>query len=364
MKVRRVELTDVRAWPRLEVDLDGSTALIGGNGTGKTTVIEALFYAATLKSHRASSDQTLIRVGADRAAIRVTVERPRSETIELEIAGTGRGRSRAQLGGAPVSSRREILGVLRASLFAPERVEIVRGDPSQRRGFADELLTMLHPRFHGTLRDYEKALRQRNRLLRAYADGEGSLEGIEGWNETLLRLATEVCQGRARALSRLAPFAAAAYEDVAGGSFSVRYAPRCEHPGDSASVEEWRAALDRKLAERADLERIRGTTLVGPHRDEVDIDIGELAARTHASHGEGWLAALALSLAAHRLIAEVVGDPPVLLLDDPFTLLDPARRQRLVSSLPEGQVIITAADPAEVPAELEIERITLTREPA
>lgn len=362
MIVRRVELTDVRAWSQLGIDIEGSTVFLGGNGTGKTTIIESLYYAATLKSHRTSTDQALIRRGAERAAIRVQVERPRLETIELELAA--RGRSRAQLGGAPVSSRREILGILRVSLFAPERVEIIRGDPGERRSFADELLTMLSPRLHATLRDYDKTLRQRNRLLRSFVDGEGTLEGLDAWDASLLQLAAQICDARSRAIVRLTPLAAAAFELVAGGEFDIAYAPRCEHPGEGAAIEDWHRVLTDKLEERRELERIRGTSLVGPHRDEVDIQIDQLPARTHASHGEGWLAALALSLASQELIAQVSGQPPVLLLDDPFTLLDPSRRVKLVDALPEGQVLVTAADPAEVPDSFPATRVQVASQKA
>ena len=359
MQIRSVTLADLRAWPQLTLSFDGSSVLTGGNGVGKTTILEALAYAATLRSHRTSSDQALIRRGAERAIIRVEIDRARRETIELEISA--RGRNRAQLGGAPVSARREILGVLRVSLFAPERQAIIRGEPSERRGFADELLVMLHPRYHQTLKTYEQVVRQRNKLLRAAADGEGSLEGLESWDEQLLSIGAEVCAGRARAIEQLAPLAAAAYEAVGEGSaFAIGYDPRCEHPGPGVDAAGWRGVLEAKLEERRALERIRGTTLAGPHRDDLTITIDALPARTHASHGEGWLAALALSLASHACIREVVHEPPVLLLDDPFTLLDPRRRERLVAALPEGQVLLTAADPDEVPASLDARRIEVT----
>jgi DNA replication and repair protein RecF len=356
--VHALTLDEVRAWPHLSLTFDGSTALTGGNGVGKTTILEALGYAATLRSHRTSTDQALIRRGAERATIRVEVERTRRERIELEV--NARGRNRAQLGGAPVSAVREILGVLRVSLFAPERQAIIRGEPSERRAFADELLVMLHPRYHATIREFEQVVRQRNRLLRASVDDGASLEGLDSWDASLLQLGAEVCAGRADAIEQLAPSAAASYDAVGeGSSFTVAYEPRCAHPGPGAGVEAWHAALAAKLDERSDLERIRGTTLVGPHRDDLAITIDGLPARTHASHGEGWLAALALSLGAHACIREVVHEPPVLLLDDPFTLLDPRRRERLVAALPDGQVILTAADPAEVPASLDARRVEI-----
>lgn len=358
MQVRAVTLAEVRAWPTLSLTFDGSAVLTGGNGVGKTTVLEAIAYAATLRSHRTSSDQALIRRGSERAVIRVEVDRGRRESIDLEL--NMRGRNRAQLGGAPVSAMREVLGVLRVSLFAPERQAVIRGEPGERRSFADELLVMLHPRFHRTIKEYETVVRQRNKLLRAAAEEGASLAGIESWDEQLLSLGAEVCAGRASAIERLGPHAAAAYDAVGEGSrFTIDYEPRCAHPGPGAGIDAWRSVLAAKLAERRDLERIRGTTLAGPHRDDLAITIDGLPARTHASHGEGWLAALALSLASHASILETIHDPPVLLLDDPFTLLDPSRRARLVAALPDGQVLVSAADPDEVPRALQAERIDL-----
>lgn len=356
MQLSRLTLHEVRRWSHLELPIEGSTAIVGGNGAGKTTILEAAFYCATLGSFRTSSDQAMIRAGAERAIIRAEVKHRRTETIELEIAA--RGRSRAQLGGAPVSKRREVLGVLRASIFGPEQQAIIRGEPSDRRRFVDGLVVMLAPRYHQTLREYDRVVRQRNSLLRRSAEEGRPPLGIEAWDESLLRLGSEVCAARARSLELLAPFAATAYDTVGdGGAFKIAYAPRCEHPG-SVAVAEWRKVLEAKLEERRALERIRGTTLVGPHRDDLEIQLNALPARTHASHGEGWLAALALALGSHACIEQTIGDPPVLLLDDPFTLLDPVRRQRLADLLPDAQLLITAADPSEIPDSLPVHRVS------
>jgi DNA replication and repair protein RecF len=355
VQLSELTLHDVRSWKHVELAFDGSTAIIGGNGVGKTTLLEAAFYCATLSSFRTSSDQALIRSGSERAIIRATVRHLRAETIELEIAA--RGRSRAQLGGAPVSNRREILGVLRASIFGPEQQAIIRGEPGDRRRFVDGLLVMLAPRYHQTIREYERIVRQRNSLLRRALEEGTEPHGIEVWDEALLKSGAELCAGRARAIELLGPFAASAYDVVGdGGAFSIEYEARCEHPG-TTDVNDWLGALRDKLEFRRDLERIRGTTIVGPHRDDLKITINELPARTHASHGEGWLAALALALGSHSCIEQTIGDPPVLLLDDPFTLLDPTRRRRLAEILPQAQLLVTAADPAEIPAELEATRI-------
>lgn len=356
MFLRAIELTTFRSWKSLELSFDArATALVGPNACGKTSVLEAAWYCASLESHRTSTDAVMVRADEPAAIVRADVEGAtgRIERVELEIVT--KGRARARLGGAPVGRRRDVLGVLRASIFGPERQAVVRGDPGDRRRFADELLVQLHPRYHAIAREYDRALRQRNTLLRDHAAGRASLHGIEAWDEALVVPGAELAAGRARALLRLAPHARAAFEAVGGGtSFAVAYVPNVPPPPDdqlatpAAWADNFRARLDERRAD----ETIRGVTLVGPHRDDVAIDIAGLPARTHSSHGEGWLAALALILGAHAAVAEAIGEPPVLLLDDPFTLLDPERRVRLVAALPEGQVLVTAADPAEVPAEL------------
>ncbi|HEX9776045.1 MAG TPA: DNA replication/repair protein RecF [Actinomycetota bacterium] len=357
MLVRSVELTNFRAWGSATFRFDDrATALLGPNACGKTSVLEAIWYAASLSSHRSSADSVMVRAGETAAVIRAEVERhagdaTRAESIELEVVTQGRARQR--LGGAPVGRRRDVLGTLRASIFAPERQAVIRGDPGDRRKFADELLVQLHPRYHGVIREYERALRQRNTLLREHAAGRRSLEGLEAWDEALAGPGAALSAGRARAIAALEPHAREAFERVGGGtSFAVAYLPNV--PGsasdDSAA---WTASFRERLAARAADERIRGVTLVGPHRDEVEIAVAGLPARTHASHGEGWLAATALVLGGHAAVAGAIAEEPVLLLDDPFTLLDPERRQRLVDALPpDAQVLVTAADPAEVPPSL------------
>jgi DNA replication and repair protein RecF len=253
------------------------------------------------------------------------------------------------------------LGVLRASIFAPERVAVVREDPSDRRRFVDELLVQLHPRYHAIIREYERALRQRNTLLREHAAGRRALAGLEAWDEALITPGAELCAGRARAIALLAPQARAAYEAVGGGTTcEVGYVPNVPIPAEPTVIEGWAERMRARLAERRQDEIVRGVTLVGPHRDDLSISLGGLPARTHASHGEGWLAALGLVLGAHAAVTASIGEEPVLLLDDPFTLLDPERRVRLVSALPPAaQVIVTAADPHEIPAELQARRLDI-----
>jgi DNA replication and repair protein RecF len=355
VRLTTIELVTFRSWKALSIHFDDRvTALVGSNGTGKTSILEAAWYAASLGSHRTSADAALVSQDETAAIVRAEVERgTRTERIELEIVT--KGRARAKLGGAPVGRRRDVLGVLKAGIFAPERVAVVREEPGDRRRFTDEILIQLHPRYHAVVREYDRALRQRNTLLRDHAAGRAGIDGIEAWDEALIAPGAELCAGRAHAISLLAPEARRAYEAVGGGAaFTITYVPNVPEPPEDerGTPDAWGALMRARLLERRNDEIIRGVTLVGPHRDDLAITIAGMPARTHASHGEGWLAALGLVLGAHSAVSSSLGEEPVLLLDDPFTLLDPDRRERLVAAMPgDAQIILTAADPNEIPGE-------------
>ena len=350
MRLGALELVNVRLWRELSVTFpEGPIALIGSNATGKTSILEAVWFAATLGSHRASADSVLIRNGETAAIIRASVQTDgRTDLLELEIVT--HGRARTKLGGSPVARRRDVLGTIRASLFAPERVAVIRGDPGERRRFVDELLVQLHPRYHAVIREYERAVRQRNSLLRDMGAGGKEPPGLEVWDEAIAGPGGELCAGRADAIALLSAPATEAYASVGGErALSVRYVPKVA-PEGAGAPEDWTHAIREGLRVRRLDELARGTTLVGPHRDDVELKIGDLPARSHASQGEAWLAAVALVLGMHAALAERVGAQPVVLLDDAFSLLDPERREKLGRALPEGaQILATASDVRELP---------------
>jgi DNA replication and repair protein RecF len=342
-----IELNGFRCWNELALTLpEGRVAIVGANASGKTAIVEAAWYAATLASHRAP-DSALVMRGRSSAVLRAqAVHQGRPQTIEMEIRT--QGASRVHLGGAPLRRKREVLGVLRASLFAPERIAIVRGDPLDRRRFLDEVLMQLTPRLYATMRDYDRVLRQRNALLREA--GGRAPPGLDAWDASLAGPGGELAAARAEALGALAPHASAAWEAIAGsGTLHTAYAPNIPDQGTATLATEWAKAMLARLSERRSDELLRGVTLVGPHRDDVVVEIDRLPARTHASQGEAWLASFALVIAAHRLLAERSGEEPVLLLDDALEPLDPARRERVGNALPAAQTIVTAADPGAVP---------------
>jgi DNA replication and repair protein RecF len=373
----RLALTDFRSYPELSIELGaGVTTFSGPNGEGKTNLVEAIGYLATLGSHRVATDGPLVRHGAQRAVLRAAVTGAQGNAlVEIEL-NPGRA-NRVRLNRAPMPRPRDILGALRTVLFAPEDLALVKGDPGERRRFLDELLVATAPRYAGVRADYERVLRQRTALLKS-AGAKGHLRGpareamtatLDTWDGQLARTGAALLAGRMRLVAALRPHVAAAYEAVSGGpavqSSAMSY--RCsiaDEPGPgSAGADEPEAGLPddaagleaimlKALAGVRASELDRGVCLVGPHRDELALSIGGLPARGYASHGESWSLALALRLASFALLREGREDP-VLLLDDVFAELDTGRRDRLAGLVADGeQVLITAAVPADVPAVL------------
>ena len=356
MHVSQLSLTDFRSWGQLEVELaPGATALVGANGQGKTNIVEALLYVATLASHRVGTDAPLVRQGCERAVVRARVERDdRSMLVELELNPGKANRARVNRG--PVPRAREVLGLLRTVLFAPEDLSLVRGDPAERRRFLDDLLVQRAPRLAGVRSDYERVLKQRNALLKtaflAKRSGGGDMRTLDVWDAHLARAGAELLAARLALVVDLQPLVEVAYREVSKGQGEATMAYRSslgEAMPDSGDREVLAAALLSELARVRPQEVERGVSLVGPHRDELLLSLGTMPVKGYASHGESWSVALALRLASYELL-RADGGEPVLLLDDVFAELDTGRRERL-AALVQGaeQVLVTAAVAQDVP---------------
>ena len=354
MRLERLEVVDFRNHDEAAVDLPpGVSVLAGPNGVGKTNLIEAIGYLATLGSHRVGQDASLIRAGAESAVIRAAVQRAgRRLVVDLELRpGTG---VRGRVNGAPVPRARDLLGVVRATVFAPEDLGLVRGDPEERRRFLDTLATQRLPRYHGSRQDYDRVLRQRNTLLRSAAGRlpASGLATLEVWDEKLASAGAEIWSERLRLVAALTPRVELAYQRLAGRDDAVEIAYVSSVAG-TGQADPDPAKLAQALRERLVTDRAReverGLTLSGPHRDDLALGLRELPARTHASHGEAWSLALALRLGSHWLLAEE-GEEPVLLMDDVFAELDRQRRDRVAeAALAAEQTILTAAVAEELP---------------
>jgi DNA replication and repair protein RecF len=366
--VRHLQVSDFRSWEHADLALEpGVTVLVGQNGQGKTNLVEAIGYVATLGSHRVATDAPLVRQGCPRAVVRTAVvNEGRELLVELEIT-PGRA-NRARINRGPVPRPREVLGILRTVLFAPEDLALVRGDPGERRRFLDEVLTSRSPRYAGVRADYERVLKQRGALLKSAgaarrAGRSADLSTLDVWDGHLAAHGAELLAGRLDLVADLAPHVAAAYAEVAPESRPARVVYRStlgDSQPDGVGVPGGPRA-DREVLEDAllaELNRVRpqelerGVSLVGPHRDDLDLALGELPAKGYASHGESWSFALALRLGAYELL-RADGTEPVLVLDDVFAELDRRRRAQLakVASGAE-QVLITAAVAEDVPDEL------------
>ncbi|MBM7784354.1 DNA replication/repair protein RecF [Tenggerimyces flavus] len=359
MYVAHLSLADFRNYPSVELPLEaGVTAFVGPNGQGKTNLVEAIGYLASLGSHRVATDAPLVRLGAERAVIRGDVVRDnRHALIELEI--TPGKANRARLNRSPVSRPREVLGILRTVLFAPEDLALVKGDPDTRRRFIDDLITQRAPRLAGVRSDYDRVLRQRNTLLktagparRGGSSSEGALRTLDTWDSHLARIGSELLSARLRTLAELRPLVAKAYANVSPGQEEARVDYKSALPIDDPTPAVLAEAILAAVVERRADELQRGVSLIGPHRDDLVLNLGPFPAKGYASHGESWSYALALRLAAYDLLGADGGEP-VLVLDDVFAELDTQRRSRLATLVSGAeQVLVTAAVPADVPEQL------------
>ncbi|HYN67085.1 MAG TPA: DNA replication/repair protein RecF [Ornithinibacter sp.] len=386
MHVRHLTVVDFRSYTSAELPLDpGVTTLVGLNGQGKTNLVEALGYLSSLSSHRVATDAPLVRFGASQAVVRGAVVRDGRETLlELEIT-PGRA-NRARINRSPLPRPRDVLGTLRTVLFAPEDLALVKGDPGERRRFLDELLVARQPRWSGVRSDYDKILKQRGALLKSaapvlrrggrrggarpasvdatdvVAERDSALHTLDVWDSHLAEVGSQLLYARLRLLRDLTPYLGKAYDEVSAGQSDARVSYKSSlreetaariAAGEVPEAEELRAEILASLAEVRGQEVERGVCLVGPHRDDVVLTLGELPAKGYASHGESWSFALGLKLAAYQLLRHDLGDDPVLVLDDVFAELDSGRRERLAEMIADcEQVIITAAVPEDVPAGL------------
>ncbi len=365
MYVAHLSLHDFRSWASADVEIaSGVTAFVGRNGQGKTNLVEAIDYLSRLTSHRVAGDAPLVRRGATQAVVRAAVVRDeRRAVLEIEI-NPGRS-NRARVNQSPLPKARDLLGLVRAVVFSPEDLALVKGDPSERRRFADDLLVQVSPRYAGTRADYDRVLKQRNSLLktagvarRGGASAESALSTLAVWDQRLAELGAEVMRRRAQLVEDLTPLVGKAYEAVARGASRddavIGYRPSFEVDGDDIETQ-LHAAIEARRRDELD----RGLSLVGPHRDELELVLGELPVKGYASHGESWSFALALRLASYDLL-RAGGDDPVLILDDVFAELDSGRRAQLADLVSGAeQVLITAAVPDDVPAQLRGRRYTV-----
>lgn len=356
MHVSRIELTDYRNYERVKLELDqGPTLFVGQNGQGKTNLVEAIVVLATGSSHRVPGEAALVRAGADAAVIRSGLTHG-SRTIALDVQLQRKGANRAQAQGKRIPMR-DLPRYAQVVLFAPEDLAIVRGEPGGRRRFLDELVVHRQPRLAGTIADYEKVLRQRNSLLKSARQSRlrpEDMTTLDVWDDRMVGLGLELEAARQRVVHDLSPHVDRAYQLIAGAEHATELELDTNVP---PNADDYRALLEQRRQDELD----RAVSLVGPHRDDLHLQLNGLLARHYASHGESWSYALSLKLASAQLLrGESAGDP-VLILDDVFAELDSARRSRLANAIDDfEQVLITAAVEEDVPTELVDRRIRIT----
>jgi DNA replication and repair protein RecF len=335
-------LTDFRCYEDAALRFPpGVTVICGANAQGKTSLLEAVGWAATGKSFRGVPDRALVRSGREAAILRAeVVDEARVQLLEAEIHA--RGRNRVQLNRNPVQRTRDLLGLMRVTVFAPDDLQLVKGGPAGRRDYLDDLLAALSPRYEAARTDYERVLKQRNALLRGGLRGEDAIGTLDVFDAQLAAAGAELARGRLKLLQRLVPALVDAYTELAGARTPITTAYEAEWASGDLEGDLQAALLDAFAAHRtAEVER--GVTLVGPHRDEWRLLVGGMESRTHASQGEQRTLALALRLGGHRLCADLTGNAPVLLLDDVFSELDDRRAVALVAHLDAGQTLVTTA---------------------
>ena len=336
-------LTDFRGYEEATLRFPpGVTVICGANAQGKTSLLEAVGWAATGKSFRGVPDRALVRTGCEAAILRAeVVEGTRVQLLEAEIRASGR--NRVQLNRNTVQRTRDLVELMRVTVFSPDDLQLVKGGPAGRRDYLDDLLATLSPRYDAARVDYERVLKQRNALLRGGLRGDDAVGTLDVFDLQLAAAGAELARGRVRLLERLVPAVADAYAELAGERTPITTAYEAEWAADGLESADLGQALLDAFASHRRTEVDRGVTLVGPHRDEWHLRVGGMESRTHASQGEQRTLALALRLGGHRLCTELTGSSPVLLLDDVFSELDDQRAVALVAHLDAGQTLVTTA---------------------
>lgn len=364
MYLRSLHLGDFRSWASLDLELTpGVTVFAGPNGNGKTNIVEAVGYLAHLSSHRVSGDAALVREGCDSARVSATaVNHGRELTAHLVI--NARGANKAAVNRTSLRNQRGLAGIVRTTMFAPEDLALVRGEPEQRRHFLDQVVAARYPRLAGVRADYDKVLRQRNALLKSASSPVAVADTLDVWDAQLAHLGGEIMSARVQVVHDLAPHVEESYARLAPGSRPALISYTSTVDAELADVgvdpagtylvdpDVAEAVLLSRLAQRRNAEVERGITLTGPHRDDLQLILGTQPAKGFASHGESWSFALTLRLASHRM-QRADGTEPLVILDDVFAELDRARRRALVDLAGEAeQVLITAAVDEDIPADL------------
>jgi DNA replication and repair protein RecF len=373
--IKHISLANFRNYETADVSFSpGVNLLVGPNGQGKTNLVEAIRYLSTLSSHRVAGYLPLIRHAKpeiEQAVIRVLANHDSRDAL-LEVELNRSSPNRARINKANATRLRDILGYVNTVTFAPEDLDIIKKDPSNRRAFIDELLVQVSPRFSGVFTDYERVLKQRNTLLRTarQTSAKGTaLSTLDAWDESLVKFGSEIVAARVALVERLRPLLTEAYQSIAIANNEPRILTKSSLVGatvgdeddsdaleniESSNVAEVEELFRAKLAQIRQNELDRGITMVGPHRDDLVLMLSDLPAKGYASHGESWSFALALRLASISLLrAETRSGDPILILDDVFAELDAGRRSRLAELVAGNeQVLITAAVGEDVPAEL------------
>ncbi|HEY3292258.1 MAG TPA: DNA replication/repair protein RecF [Candidatus Nanopelagicaceae bacterium] len=351
MRINQLSLTNFRSYPKLDLTFHtGATTFIGDNGSGKTNIAEAIIYLSFLASHRVSQNQPLITLGAEQAVIRAEIARE-DRTLQVDLEINSNKANRARLNQNPVRSQREILGACQSVYFSPEDLDLVRGEPTTRRDFLDKLLITRSPRLAGVMSDYERILKQRNALLKTRSPQSSLIP----WNEQLISVGSVLTTERIRLCEELNPWASENYANLNEvRKLDISY--KSSTKDLTSDLAENKTILERRIEEVQYQEVERGVTLVGPHRDDLHLQLGQFPAKGYASHGESWSVAISLRLGAFNLLKSE-GAEPILILDDIFSELDTYRRMQLMKATQIAeQTIITAAVESDLPPGLETER--------